>query len=97
MPISPRLMITILALFTSPLLAADFYGKNFNPSFHDDLLKLASGKPIALGEVGTLPAPTLFDTQPRWAWFMVWTDFLDNANPPENIRAIYNHPRTLTR
>ena len=28
---------------------------------------------------------------------MVWTDFLDNANPPENIRAIYNHPRTLTR
>jgi mannan endo-1,4-beta-mannosidase len=79
------------------VLAADIYGGNYKQSHHDDLLRLASGKPIALGEVGELPTPTDLNTQPRWTWFMTWPSHLEQNNKPEVVQALYNDARTLTR
>lgn len=48
------------------VLAADVYGGDFKPGHHDDLRKLAAGKPIALGEVGEMPTPSVLEAQPGW-------------------------------
>jgi mannan endo-1,4-beta-mannosidase len=74
------------------VLAADVYHRDWKQSHHDDLLKLADGKPIALGEVGDSPDPGLLDSQPGWAWFMPW--FLQTWNP-EALRRICADPRVL--
>jgi mannan endo-1,4-beta-mannosidase len=77
------------------VLATDVYSADFKQSHHDDLVALAEGKPVALGEVGEVPTPDILDRQPQWAWFMVWSGLLTKSNTPEQIRAIYNYPRTL--
>jgi mannan endo-1,4-beta-mannosidase len=79
------------------VLATDIYRNDYQPSHYDDLMTLADGKPIALGEVGVMPTPELLDAQPRWAWFMVWTNFLTRENTPEAVRALYASPRVRNR
>lgn len=78
------------------VLAADIYGE-FKPSHYDGLLALGAGKPIALGEVGAVPSPAVLREQPKWAWFMTWSEILELANPLEALQATYNAPNTLTR
>ncbi|GAB4411901.1 MAG: hypothetical protein OHK0039_17430 [Bacteroidia bacterium] len=76
------------------VLAADVYHNDYRQSHHDDLLALAGGKLIALGEVGTVPTHAILDQQPQWSWFMVWANWVDRANTPEDIQALYAYPRT---
>jgi len=77
------------------VLAADVYRNDYRKSHHDDLLKLANGKPIALGEVGTIPEPAVLDQQPQWTWFMPWGWLLFRSADMEQIRQLYNDPRVL--
>ncbi len=77
------------------VLATDVYGP-FKNNYHDDLVELANGKPIALGEVGVVPAPAVFKDQPKWAWFMVWAGLLDLSNG-EMIGELFADPHTRTR
>jgi mannan endo-1,4-beta-mannosidase len=76
------------------VLAADVYRKDWKQSHHDDLLKLAAGKPIALGEVGDPPSPEILDRQPQWTWFMPW--FLQSRDP-DALKKIYADRRILTK
>lgn len=78
------------------VLSVDIYGE-FKQGYYDDLLTLASGKPIALGEVGGLPSPAVLKEQPKYAWFMVWSEFIEMANPVEAVRAVYDAPNTVSR
>ena len=78
------------------VLASDVYHNDFRQSHHDELLEVADGKPVSLGEVGQMPTPELLDQQPRWTWFMGWAEWLHKANTPEAVRALYNSPRTIT-
>lgn len=78
------------------VLAADVYRNDYKQSHHDDLLKLAKGKPIALGEVGGLPDPAVFDSQPEWEWFMSWGILVKWSNTEDAIKKLYNSPRVLT-
>lgn len=84
-------------LRTVDVLAADVYGGDFRASHHDQLVALAAGRPIALGEVGVMPAPEVLDRQPRWVWFMTWAGFIDSHNSPERVRALFAAPRVLHR
>jgi len=79
------------------ILATDVYGGNYRREDYEGLLKVAEGKPIALGEVGKVPPPELFKRQHRWAWFMIWPDFLERENSPGNIRELYQSSRVLSR
>jgi len=79
------------------MLATDVYGADYRKSHYDRLMKLAKGKPVALGEIGTVPSPEILDEQPKWAWFMIWCDFLEQDNTHEGIQKLYNDPRTLSR
>jgi mannan endo-1,4-beta-mannosidase len=56
------------------VLATDVYRTGFAQRDYDELLALAEGKPIALGEVGALPSPQVLKSQPRWTWFMAWSE-----------------------
>jgi len=68
-------------------------------SDYQTLLNLAGGKPIALAEVGRVPSPAILTSQPRWAWFMVWAEWLTDPayNTNAGVQQTYFHPRVLNR
>ena len=78
------------------VLSVDVYGE-FQQSYYDNLLTLAQGKPIALGEVGAVPSPSVLTQQPKYAWFMCWSEIVDTGNAVEALRATYNAPNTASR
>lgn len=78
------------------VLAADVYHNDYKQSHHDQLLELGQGKAIALGEIGEVPTPEILDQQPQWCWFMIWTNWVETHNTPEQVNALYNYSRTLT-
>lgn len=79
------------------ILAADVYKNDFLKSHHDQLLKLAAGKPIALGEVGVVPTPEILAEQPEWKWFMSWAEWPWRFNSKEDVQRLYACPIVITR
>lgn len=79
------------------VLAADVYGNDYRLSHHDELVTLADGRPIALGEVGVLPTPEILEQQRRWVWFMTWTNFLTRENDPADTRRLFDSERVRHR
>ncbi len=78
------------------VLSVDNYSE-FKAEYYNDVLALAAGKPIALGEVGAVPPVEVLQSQPKWAWFMVWSDILEFGNPLDKLLAVYSSPNTLSR
>ncbi len=78
------------------ILAADVYRKDYKQSHHDDLAALGKGKPIALGEVGEIPAQEILDQQPMWTWYMPWGWILFLSNKPHEIQTMMNSETVLT-
>jgi mannan endo-1,4-beta-mannosidase len=79
------------------VLATDIYRPGYAQSHHDDLAKLAGGKPIAIGECGLLPTAAQLATQPLYTWFMAWSGLLMKHNSAEQVRQLYQDGRTLNR
>jgi mannan endo-1,4-beta-mannosidase len=79
------------------VLATDVYNFDYEQKDYEELLALADGKPIALGEVGELPKLEILVAQPKWAWFMIWGSWLETHNTLERVMTIYNLQQTLTR
>jgi mannan endo-1,4-beta-mannosidase len=79
------------------ILATDVYHFDYEQDEYEQLLTLANGKPIALGEVGQLPKTNILKAQPKWSWFMVWSGWLETANSVEGVKNVYEYPGTLTR
>jgi mannan endo-1,4-beta-mannosidase len=79
------------------ILATDIYHGDYRDKQYEELVKLAEGRPVALGEIGPVPAPGIFKRQPQWTWFMIWCDYLDQQNSHHDLRALYNDPRVLSR
>jgi mannan endo-1,4-beta-mannosidase len=78
------------------LLSEDVYGE-FKEKYYSDILALAGGKPIALAEVGGLPSPEVLQKQPRWTYFMCWSEYIQEHNPVDLVNAVYHAPMVLTR
>ena len=79
------------------ILATDFYSSGYKGNDYDLLLKLGNGKPIAIGECGKLPTPELLKKQPKWSWFMCWSEFLETANNDWSERhKLYNSEEVMT-
>lgn len=78
------------------ILSVDIYGE-FKQSYYDALVALAAGKPVALGEVGGVPSPATLAEQPKYTWFMTWSEFIEMSNPLEAVHAVYDDPRALSR
>ncbi len=69
----------------------------FKPGYYHELVTLAAGKPVALGEVGGVPSPVVIKEQPKYTWFMTWSEFIELNNPLDAVRAAYNDPHALNR
>jgi mannan endo-1,4-beta-mannosidase len=78
------------------LVTMDIYGE-FKQEYYTNILALAGDKPIALGEVGGLPSPEVLQKQPRWTYFMCWSEFIQEHNPLDLVIAVYHAPQVLTR
>ena len=78
------------------VLAADIYKADYKQSHHDRLIELGAGKPIALGEIGKVPDPSVLTQQPKWTWFMTWARFPWTHNTKEEVKALYSDPKVLT-
>jgi len=78
------------------LLTMDVYG-DFKQAYYTNILALAGDKPIALGEVGGLPSPEVLQKQPRWTYFMCWSEYIQEHNPLDLVNAVYHDPQVLTR
>ena len=79
------------------VLAADVYHNDYRQSHHDDLVTLARGKPVALGECGQLPTPEILSQQPQWTWFMCWAGFLTKRNDAKDVVALFDAERVLNK
>ena len=75
------------------ILSLDCY-REFKQSYYDDLLKLADGKPIALGEVGGNLSLAALQAQPRWTWWMVWAGSGVRGDTTNRLAAIVNDPHS---
>lgn len=73
----------------------DIYGE-FLQSYYDTMLSIAGDKPVALGEVGAMPSLEVIAKQPRWAYFMVWSE-MEASNPLDQLQAVYHAPNMLNR
>jgi mannan endo-1,4-beta-mannosidase len=78
------------------VLATDVYHFDYEQKDYNELLDVAKGKLIALGECGELPNPQILKVQPRFTWFMVWGGFIIHDNPPGRVKEIYNLPQVIT-
>ncbi len=78
------------------VLAADVYRNDYKQSHHDELLELAQGKPIALGEVGQVPTPETLKNQPEWTWFMPWGNLVFKNNDNQKVKSLFTAPNVLT-
>jgi mannan endo-1,4-beta-mannosidase len=87
---------------------------NYSPlgdRYYYELLALADGKPVALGEIGQPFAPELLNTQSRWVYFTGWSNIFerwgDECRPNETeeqcqtrqgrLKALFADPRVLNR
>jgi len=57
-----------------------------------EIMDLAEGKPVGLGEVGTPPSAEVLKAQPKWAFFMVWAGMVS-----DRIKPAYENPYFLNR
>ncbi len=79
------------------VLATDVYKGGFARTDYDQLLALAAGKPVALGEVGAMPPEEILREQPRWAWFMHWGEPMSLWMEREAVRKLFEDESLLTR
>lgn len=80
----------------SDMLTLDVYGE-FKQEYYTDMVTLAAGKPIALGEVGYIPSPAVLKAQPGWTYFMTWSEWVEEANSLDAVKALFDAPQTLSR
>ena len=64
------------------------------------LSKVSPGKPVAIGEIGTIPGISEMKKEKAdWLWFMMWSrDFVltERFTTEEEFRKQYGHPYAIT-
>jgi beta-mannanase len=71
------------------ILAMDMYysdGQGYTSAKYNAMVNAAGGKPIAIGECEVLPSPSLLASQPKWGFFMGWSELVYNSNSTANIQ-----------
>jgi mannan endo-1,4-beta-mannosidase len=60
------------------------------------MLSVAHGKPIGIGECAKMPTADDLLKQPKWTFFMVWSELEFSTNSSDDIMAVYDAPNVLT-
>lgn len=77
------------------ILAVDIYGEDWKESHYRDLLRLADGKPIAIGVSIPPPDVKVLESQNGWVWFMAWGNRVFWGDGIERLNALYDSGRAL--
>jgi mannan endo-1,4-beta-mannosidase len=79
------------------VLAFDVYGSSgYTRKKYDAIMEIAGSKPMAIGECGKLPTAAELASQPRWTFFMGWSELTLKMNSADDIKALYHDQRVLT-
>ena len=77
--------------------ALDVYdGSGYTTEKYNTMVRVSEGKPIAIGECQKLPTAAELAAQPKWAFFMSWSELTYSSNTTEQIKALYNAPNVIT-
>ncbi|MES2777726.1 MAG: glycosyl hydrolase [Bacteroidota bacterium] len=70
--------------------ALDIYDdkSGFSKDKYDIMVKAGGGKPIAIGECQKLPTVAQLKAQPKWTFFMGWSELTFKFNTNEEIRTL---------
>ena len=80
------------------IMALDFYdGKGFTSDKYNAMLAVAGSKPVTIGECTTLPTAKQLTDQPRWLYFLGWSELTQQSNSNSAITAVYTAPNVLTQ
>ncbi|WCT14853.1 glycoside hydrolase family 26 protein [Mucilaginibacter jinjuensis] len=60
------------------------------------MLSVCNGKPIAIGECQKFPSVDQLKAQPKWTFFMCWSELEFSKNTVEQIQAIHTASNVLT-
>lgn len=62
--------------------------RTLDDRYYQEIQTIADGKPIALGEVGSIPSPEILKAQPKWTFYMTWASGQGSApaSPPAEQR-----------
>jgi len=78
--------------------ALDVYDDHsgFSKEKYEVMVKTAGGKPIGIGECQKLPTAALLKAQPRWTFFMGWSELTFKFNTSAEIKALTEATNVLT-
>jgi mannan endo-1,4-beta-mannosidase len=73
---------------------------NYRPlddRYYHEILTIANGKPIALGEVGAPPSMDTLKSQPKWVFYMTWGGMGGGGRGGDALKATYDNPYFIKR
>lgn len=77
--------------------ALDVYdGGGYTMAKYNTMVKAAGGKPIAIGECSVLPTVDILKEQPKWTFFMSWSELTFNNNTNAQIINLYHGSNVVT-
>jgi len=77
--------------------ALDVYdGSGYTSNKYNTMVAAAAGKPIAIGECETLPTAAQLLSQPKWTFFMSWSELTFQGNSTAQLKALYTAPNVVT-
>jgi mannan endo-1,4-beta-mannosidase len=75
----------------------DFYnGDGLTTAKYNAMQAVAGTKPIAIGEIGAMPTAAQLAAQPKWTYFMGWSDLVFSQNTQAQLISLYSAANVLT-
>jgi mannan endo-1,4-beta-mannosidase len=75
----------------------DFYnGDGLTTAKYNAMLAVAGTKPIAIGEIGAMPTAAQLAAQPKWTYFMGWSDLVFSQNTQAQLISLYSAANVVT-
>ncbi|RZK15992.1 MAG: T9SS type A sorting domain-containing protein, partial [Hymenobacter sp.] len=75
----------------------DFYnGDGLTTAKYNAMQAVAGSKPIAIGEIGVMPTAAQLAAQPKWTYFMGWSDLVFSQNTQAQLISLYSAANVLT-
>jgi len=78
--------------------ALDIYDdkSGFGREKYDIMVNAANGKPIAIGECQKYPTAEQLKRQPKWTFFMGWSELVFKFNTNEEVKTLMHAPNVLS-
>jgi len=77
--------------------ALDVYdASGFTVGKYDAMVNIPGDKPIAIGECDKYPTVAQLQAQPKWVFFMGWSELVYKRNTPVELNELFSSPQIIT-